>query len=101
MIPEVILNAKYYVDVSLFLNGFGAIGIWNVAHVHSIWNLTGGIYVGYLQNELPELLDNIPLWIKLQMSYQHDGALPHLNMNKKYLNEQFPGRWISHDSTLN
>ena len=40
-------------------------------------NLTGNTYEAFLRNELPGLLEDIPLMIRSQMYFQHDGALPH------------------------
>jgi len=40
-------------------------------------NLTGNTYEVFLRNELPGLLEDIPLMIRCQMYFQHDGAPPH------------------------
>ena len=40
-------------------------------------NLTGSTYEAFLRNELPGLLEDIPLMIRSQMCFQHDGAPPH------------------------
>jgi len=40
-------------------------------------NLTGNAYEVFLRNELPGLLEDIPLMIRSQMYFQHDGAPPH------------------------
>ena len=40
-------------------------------------NLTGNSYEVFLRNELPGLLEDIPLMIRSQMYFQHDGAPPH------------------------
>ena len=37
-------------------------------------NLTGNTYEAFLRNELPGLLEDIPLMIRSQMYFQHDGA---------------------------
>ena len=39
--------------------------------------LTVNAYEFFLRNELPGLLEDIPLMIRNQMYYQHDGAPPH------------------------
>ena len=41
--------------------------------------LTVGIYVNILQDELPALLDNVPLQTRRQLYYQRDGAPFHLS----------------------
>ena len=40
-------------------------------------NLTGNPYEVFLRNELPGLLEDIPLMIRSQIYFQHDGAAPH------------------------
>ena len=41
--------------------------------------LTGAIYANFLRDELPALLENVPLQTRLQMYYQHDAAPPHFS----------------------
>ena len=49
----------------------------------------------FLRNELPGLLEDIPLMIRSQMYFQHDGAPPHYTRHvRDYLNESFPNRWL-------
>ena len=54
-------------------------------------NLTGNTYEALVRNELPGLLEDIPLMIRSQMYFQHDGALTHYtNRVGELLNELFP-----------
>ena len=58
-------------------------------------NLTGNTYEAFLRNELPGLLEDIPLIIRSQMYFQHDGAPPHYTRHvREYINESFPNRWL-------
>jgi hypothetical protein len=58
-------------------------------------NLTGNTYEAFLRNELPGLLEDIPLVIRSQMYFQHDGAPPHYTIRvREFLNESFPNRWL-------
>ena len=58
-------------------------------------NLTGNTYEVFLRNELPGFLEDIPLMIRSQMYFQHDGAPPHyIRHVGEYLNESFPTRWL-------
>ena len=58
-------------------------------------NLTGNTCGVFLRNELPGLLEDIPLMIRSQMYFQHDGALPHYTRHvREYLNESFPNRCL-------
>jgi len=60
-------------------------------------NLTGNTYETLLRNELPGLLEDIPLMIRSQIYFQHDGAPPHYTRHvRDYLNESFPNRWLGH-----
>ena len=42
-------------------------------------HLTGDIYANILKDNLPALLENVPLQTRQQMYYQHDGAQPHFS----------------------
>ena len=58
-------------------------------------NLTGNTYEAFLWNELPGLLEDIPLMTRSQMYFQHAGAPPHYTRHVRYyLNESFPNRWL-------
>jgi len=57
--------------------------------------LTGGAYLRFLQEELPRLLEDVPLNKRARMYFQHDGAPPHSSREVvNFLNCRFPGRWI-------
>ena len=56
--------------------------------------LTGEAYLRFLQEELPRLLEDVPLNKRGCMYFQHDGA-PHLSREvRTSLNYCFPGQWI-------
>ena len=58
-------------------------------------NLTGNRYEAFLRNQLPGLLEDIPLIIRSQMHFQHDGAPTHYTRHvREYLIESFPNRWL-------
>jgi len=58
-------------------------------------NLTGNTYEAFLRNELPGLLEDIPLMERSQMYFQHDGAPPnYARYVREYLHESFPNRWL-------
>ncbi|KAJ8955745.1 hypothetical protein NQ318_008617 [Aromia moschata] len=55
--------------------------------------LDGNSYLDFLQNTLPDLFDDLPLNLRNQMYFMHDGAPPHFaRIVREYLNEQFPDR---------
>ncbi|KAJ8982674.1 hypothetical protein NQ317_017664 [Molorchus minor] len=52
----------------------------------------GNSCLDFLQNTLPDLFDDLPLNLRNQMYFMHDGAPPHFaRIVREYLNEQFPG----------
>ena len=58
-------------------------------------NLTGNTHEAFLRHELPGLLEDIPLMIRSQMYFQHDGTPPHYTQHvREYLNESFPNCWL-------
>lgn len=57
--------------------------------------LNGENYLEHLQNTLPNLLDDLPLGLRHDMWFMHDGAPPHFALNvRNYLNQQYPNKWI-------
>jgi len=57
--------------------------------------LDGNSYLQFLQENLPELLENVPLNLRQEMIFMHDGAPPHFaRAVREYLTEQFADRWI-------
>lgn len=58
-------------------------------------SLNGERYVSFLENELPLLLEDIPLNSRRCLVYQHDGAPPHVTLPvRQFLNRKFGHRWI-------
>jgi len=56
--------------------------------------LTEEAYLRFLQEELPRLLEDVPL-NKRRMYFQHDGIPHHSSREvRNVLNYHFPGRWI-------
>lgn len=54
--------------------------------------LTGEIYLDFIQNILPVLLENENIE---RIIFQHDGAPPHFRLIvTEFLNQNFPGRWV-------
>jgi len=53
--------------------------------------LVNGHYLNFLQNELPILLEDVPLHLRHQMIFQYDEAPPNFSVEVlKYLDETFP-----------
>lgn len=65
-------------------------------------NLNGQMYGNFLLQELPQLLDDVPLETRRQMYIQHDGAPAHFHrVVTAHLNQQFPHRWIGRGGPIN
>ena len=57
--------------------------------------LNGINYLKFLQEELPNVLEDIPLAVRNAMIFQQDGAPAHSSSGvTDYLNQIFPQRWI-------
>lgn len=61
--------------------------------------LTGETYHHFLENELPLLLEDVPIIIRRRMWFMHDGAPPHFSVIvREFLNNVFPDHWIGRGS---
>lgn len=57
--------------------------------------LNGNSYLEFLQEQLPGLLEDIPLVLRQKMWLMHDGAPPHFTRNvRDHLHLQYPRKWI-------
>jgi len=57
--------------------------------------LTGESYLQFLQEELPRLLEDVPLNKRSRIYFQNDGTPLHFSREVRiFLNYRFPGRWI-------
>lgn len=57
--------------------------------------LTGTNYLDFLRNVLPELFHDLPLNVRQNLWFQHDGAPAHFSLLvREHLNENFRGCWI-------
>jgi hypothetical protein len=65
-------------------------------------HMTGHTYRDFLQNGLPEQLQNIPLSTRIAMYFQHDGAPSHYaRLVMQHLNDTSHNPWIGRGSTIN
>ena len=54
-----------------------------------------GNYIIFIRDILPEMLENVPLQVRQQLWFQHEGAPAHFALDfREYLNNVFPNRWI-------
>lgn len=58
-------------------------------------NLTGNAYLHFLENDLTDLLEEVPLHDRMNIWFMQDGAPPHYSMAvRQWLQENYPRRWI-------
>lgn len=63
--------------------------------------LNGRIYHDFLENELPVLLENVPLDIRQKIWFQQDGAPPHFSANvREWLDRNFNDMWIGRGAAI-
>lgn len=57
--------------------------------------LTGESYTDFLQHHLPILLEDVPLNVRANMWFMHDGAPAHFSVvARQHLDITYPNRWI-------
>ncbi|GFV82005.1 DUF4817 domain-containing protein [Trichonephila clavipes] len=57
--------------------------------------LIGSVYLTFLQEALPEMLNDVPMPIPQRIRFQHDGAPAHFSIDvRAQLQTTFPGGWI-------
>jgi hypothetical protein len=63
---------------------------------------TGAVYHRLLLNDLPVLLEHVPVHQRHHMWFMHDGAPPHfLRTVKQHLNHTFGEQWIGRGGPVN
>lgn len=62
--------------------------------------LNGAQYLQFLRDNLPQLLENLPLNLREQIIYQADGAPPHFTREvRQHIDDEFP-MWIGRGGTV-
>ncbi|KAJ8980142.1 hypothetical protein NQ317_014636 [Molorchus minor] len=57
--------------------------------------LNGHSYLHFLEGVLPDLLEDVPLQVRREMFFMHDGAPSHIALPvRTFLNTLFPERWL-------
>lgn len=63
--------------------------------------INGMIYLNFLQNDLENLLEDVPLAIRQRMFFMLDGAPCHYHVEvRDFLNAEFPERWIGREGAI-
>lgn len=64
-------------------------------------NLNGDNYLEFLQNDLPNILDDIPLNVRENIIFQNDGCPAHFRLAvREFLDQTFPNRWIGRNGPI-
>ncbi|XP_071642156.1 uncharacterized protein [Temnothorax longispinosus] len=64
-------------------------------------NVTAEVYSAFLEEILPNLLEDVPLAVLPNIIFQQDGHPAHTSLlARNILNQRFPNRWIGIHSTL-
>lgn len=87
-----VIQSKYKWSVMVWA---GVIGERVIGPYFFRMTVSGRSYLEFLENELPRLLEILPLNVRRNMWWQQDGAAPHrADPVIEYLNNAFEGRWI-------
>lgn len=61
--------------------------------------LNGNVYLNFLRDQLPLLLEDVDLETRRNMFFQHDGCPAHFAIDvRNYLDFRYPGKWIGRGS---
>lgn len=95
--PHEIVETHFQEQFSLNVWG-GIIGDHLIGPVFLPGRLTGELYRYFLQHQLCLLLEDLPLILRNEMWYMHDGAPAHFSiLAREYLNEVYQNKWIGRD----
>lgn len=73
----------------------GIVGDYLIGPFFLPLRINGETYQHFLENELPPLLDDVPLETRRRMWFMHDGAPAHFSeITRNYLNQIYGNRWI-------
>lgn len=92
--PHGIRQTRHQVQFQINLWA-GIIGHHLIGPVELPPRLNGQRYLQFLQEQLPNLLEDLPLQTRINMWFMHDGAPPHFSLIvREHLNTVYPDRWI-------
>lgn len=73
----------------------GIVGVNLIGPYFFDGHLNGPRYLSILEDEMENLLENLPLGTTRRMWFMQDGAPSHYDINvRRFLNERYPNRWI-------
>lgn len=92
--PHAIRQTRHQVQFQINLWA-GIIGQYLIGPVELPPRLNGQRYLQFLVEQLPTLLEDLPLQTRMNMWFMHDGAPPHFSLIvREHLNRVYPNKWI-------
>lgn len=99
--PHEIAESKFQHQFSLNV-WLGVIDDYLIGPYFLPIRLNGDAYCHFLEEELPQLFDDVPVQIRQELWFMHDGAPAHFSNNaRRYLDEVYANRWIGRGGTQN
>lgn len=97
--PHAIVESHHQVQFSLNVWA-GIIGDYLIGPFFLPGRLNGRNYRRFLEDNLPILLEDVPILMRNRMWFMHDGAPAHFSvLAREYLNQNFNNRWIGRGGT--
>lgn len=88
----IVNHSQYQFKINVWA---GVVGNCLLGPIELPQRLNGPHYLDFIQNTLPQLLEDVDLATRREMWFMHDGAPPHYALEvRQFLNNQFPRRWI-------
>jgi len=102
--PHAIREARHQTTFSINVCA-GIVGDRLIGPVRLPERLTGPTYREFLErltrDILPDVLDDVPLQLRIGMWFMHNGAAPNFSrIARQYLNDHFPGKWIGRNGSV-
>ena len=102
--PHTIREARHQTTFSINVWG-GIVGDRLIGLVRLPERFTEPMYREFLEqlmrDILPDVLDDVPLQLRVGMWFMHDGAPPHFSrVAYQYLTDHFPGKWIGRNGPV-
>lgn len=92
--PHEVLEDRFQHQFSLNV-WLGIVGEYLIGPVFLPARLTGEVYRNFLEETLPDFLDDVPLATRIAMWFMHDGAPPHFSLvARHFLTATYGDRWI-------
>lgn len=93
--PHAVIHSKHQHRFQALNVWAGILGRHVIGPVFLPRRLNGENYLNFLRNDLPNLLEDVPLIDRQNHWFMHDGAPAHYVRNvRELLNERFNGKWI-------